>query len=945
MTIRFSLASLLVAVCSLDLSATTLPPRQSAPVSPSSPLVERNFGAFPLHFVENRGQVDSRARYFVQGSDKTIYFTNSGLTLSMTGTDESQVAERWTVDLDFVGARRDVRPEGHKATGATFSYFKGARPDWQVGLKSYSEIVYRELWPGIDLVFAGTVNRMKYTFRVKPGADPRQIQLAWRGAKKIEQTADGSIVVATPAGGFTDAAPVSWQNVDGHQVAVATTFKPKARIGPATRDGLARLQFGFQLGEYDRNRELVIDPALLVYAGFLGGSEADEGLDIAVDIHGNAYVTGPSRSPAPSFPATVGPDLSANGNNDVFVAKINAAGTALVYAGFIGGSNSEIGWGIAVDAAGNAFVSGDTSSTQATFPVTVGPDLTYNGGRDAFIAKINPSGTALLYCGYIGGSSDDRGFELAIDSIGNAFVAGVTTSSEASFPVSVGPDLTQNGERDAFVAKVNPTGTGLDYCGYIGGIDVDQIWGIALDDSGNAVVVGETKSSEATFPVTVGPDLTYGGDIDAFVAKIDASGANLHFCGYIGGSSGDDGHGVALDAAGNAYVIGSTWSDETSFPVLVGPDLTHNGSGDAFVAKVTSDGTAFLYAGYIGGNAQEIGQGIAVDSAGYAYVGGSAYSNESTFPVLDGPDLTQNGEFDGFVAKVAPGGSTLEYSGFIGGSDIEFIEAIALDAAGNLYVTGDTRSSDGSFPATPSLGPTYHGGFNDAFVAKIGVPPPDPCFSDEFDDGVLDAGWTLVQVGSADQGAASEISGQLLLTGDGEVLYQPPSDSFVYLRRAAAITGDFRAELDVAGFPVDAGGPYRKTGLMVRASDAANAAMVQISYVPNWEDLGRSTIQFRYRPTTGAAGDGALGSNIDYNVPPALPLRIAIQRTGNNFKVFYSWNGGLTWKKPAGGSQGSITLPAFGPNALVGPLVVSYSASTALTAALDNFEVCSIPTN
>jgi len=286
---------------------------------------------------------------------------------------------------------------------------------------------------------------------------------------------------------------------------------------------------------------------------------------------------------------------------------VNASGTALVYCGYIGGSGYEFGYDIAVDGDGNAYVTGITASYQYSFPVTVGPDLTHNGISDAFVAKVNPSGTALVYCGYIGGSGGDIGRGIAVDGDGNAYVTGGTGSSEATFPVTVGPDLTYNGSgTNAFVAKVNASGTALVYCGYIGGDGTGG--GIAVDSDGNAYVTGGTGASEATFPVTVGPDLTYNGGYDAFVAKVNASGTALVYCGYIGGSGWDNGWDIAVDGDGNAYVNGYTESSETTFPVTAGPDLTYNGNG-AFVAKirefklVDDKGMFFIIRNHRGGGA------------------------------------------------------------------------------------------------------------------------------------------------------------------------------------------------------------------------------------------------------------------------------------------------------------------------------------------------------
>ena len=367
---------------------------------------------------------------------------------------------------------------------------------------------------------------------------------------------------------------------------------------------------------------------------------------------------------------TVGPDLTFNGGrgifpSDAFVAKVNPGGTALVYAGYIGGTGSDTARGIAVDGAGNAYVTGYTDSTEASFPATAGPDLTFNGGSsDVFVAKVNPGGTALVYAGYIGGADSDLGFGIAVDNSGNAYVSGSTKSTEASFPATVGPDLTFNARvfrgSDAFVAKVNPGGTALVYAGYIGGTGDQEGFGIAVDGAGNAYVTGQTDSTAASFPVTMGPDLTFnGGSCDAFVAKVNPGGTALVYAGYIGGTVCDEGKGIAIDGAGNAYVTGDTGSTEASFPVTVGPDLIFNGDAsnfdsDAYVAKVNASGTALIYAGYIGGSSDDRGEAIAVDSTGNAYITGETGSTEADFPVAVGPDLTFNGGFgDVFVAKIA----------------------------------------------------------------------------------------------------------------------------------------------------------------------------------------------------------------------------------------------------------------------------------------------------
>jgi len=464
------------------LTQAFLPTPRSAPVLPEEASasgeraararLERGFGKMPLYFVENRGQLDPRVAYSVHGRDTAIYFAKEGITFSLIRAEGEESSSgrlspasfgkepfaqraldrRWNVKLDFLDANPDVQVLGTDRTEAVISYFKGSREEWKTGLPTYSSVLYRELWPGIDLLYSGTVDRLKYQFVVRPGADPGQIRLAYRGASEVKLGREGALQIDTPLGGFSDDRPYSYQEMGGKQVEVQTEYALPGLSGPGH-------SYGFRLGTYDKSRPLIIDPAVLVYAGFIGGSAGESGSGIAVDASGNAYVTGNTNSTLETFPETVGPDLTSNGGFDAFVAKVNAAGTSLLYAGFIGGSGTDAGRGIAVDASGNAYVTGQTNSTLATFPVTGGPDLTSNGGLDAFVAKVNADGASLVYAGFIGGAGTDIGTGIAVDASGNAYVTGVTLSTGATFPVTVGPDLTLNGQ-DAFVAKVSE-GVGL----------------------------------------------------------------------------------------------------------------------------------------------------------------------------------------------------------------------------------------------------------------------------------------------------------------------------------------------------------------------------------------------------------------------------------------------------------------------------------------------------
>jgi len=700
-------------------------------------ILDLSFGQMPLYFIENQGQVDRQVIYYVKGDAKNIYFTSTGLTLVLqkkanktaqlfadsaqgmredTKTPLKETCSRWVVKLDFLGARPDAVPEGLDPATAKISYFRGRPGEWKTGLPTFSRIRYRELWPGIDLVYSGTVTSMKYEFIVRPGADPARIRLAYRGARSVTLTSSGRLKVETPAGGFEDVAPVGYQEVNGKRVAVDLDYMLEDDPVQNTTGEYTR-EYGFKVGGYDPGLPLVLDPMVLVYCGFIGGSLDDRAYGIAIDGGGNAYVTGEIYSSEVTFPVTVGPDLTQNGDYDAFVAKVNAAGTGLVYCGFLGGTGLDVGRAIAVNNGGVATITGYTWSGEATFPVTVGPDLTHNGDFDAFVARVNAAGTGLDYCGYLGGSFGDYGRAIAVDGSGNAFVTGHTFSDEATFPVAVGPDLTHNGRADAFVARVNAAGTGLDYCGYLGGSSLDYGMGIAVGNGGVATIAGYTLSSEATFPVAVGPDLTHNGDYDAFVASVKPVGDGLWYCGYIGGSSADIASGIALATPYSAvYVTGHTYSDETTFPVAVGPDLTHNGGADAFVAKVYS--TGLYWCGYIGGSGIDESSAIAVDALGRTYVTGVTSSAETSFPVCNGPDLTHNGSKDAFVARVLTTGAGLDYCGYIGGSEEDHARGIATDGWGNVYVTGYTGSSENTFPVT--VGPDLtHNGFYDAFLTKI----------------------------------------------------------------------------------------------------------------------------------------------------------------------------------------------------------------------------------
>jgi hypothetical protein len=536
---------------------------------------------------------------------------------------------------------------------------------------------------------------LRYDWVVEPGGDPSQIVFGLEGSEKTYIDSEGRLVFTTRFGEVKLAELRVYQG--DREIAGRFVERPGG--------------WGIEVGSYDPAQLLVIDP--LVYSTYIGGSGYDEGNAIAVDGSGNAYVTG--RTFSTDYDVTPGAFQTTN-NGDVFVTKLNATGTVLVYSTYIGGSYGDDGYGIAVDGSGQAYVTGLTSSLD--YDVTPGAFQTTNGGGlgDVFVTKLNATGTALVYSTYIGGIYWDEGYAIAVDGSGYAYVTGYTKSPD--YDVTPGAFQTTNGGglEDVFVTKLNETGTALVYSTYIGGSGYDVGYGIAVDGSGNAYVTGYTESTD--YDVAPGAfQTTKGSYRDVFVTKLNATGTALVYSTYIGGSGGDEGYGIAVDGSGNAYVTGYTWS--TDYDVTPGAFQTTNGGGrDVFVTKLNATGTALVYSTYVGGSNNDEGYAIAVDGSGYAYVTGWTLSTD--YDVTPGAFQTTNGgRKDVFVTKLNETGTTLVYSTYIGGSDDERGYGIAVDGSGNAYVTGWTHSPN--YDVTPGAFQTKNGGRKDVdvFVTKV----------------------------------------------------------------------------------------------------------------------------------------------------------------------------------------------------------------------------------
>jgi hypothetical protein len=663
----------------------------------------------PIQFIPNHGQTDPRVAFSVSGSTSSLFFTRSGVTVSLAGGPLGPSG--WTVRQRFPGARAVV-PLAGAPGGGTVSYFHGSPSSWRTSIPTFSGIRYPGLWPGVDLTYSGVSGALEYTFDLAAHADPSAIRLAYDGAT-TRIGLDGSLHVSTPSGGFTDSAPVAFQMVGGKRVPVGAHFVKL----PDQSDGC-----GFAVGAYDRSLPLVIDPVVIGYSGYVGGDEYEDPYGMAVDSSGHAYLMGATHSAEDTFPVKVGPDLHYWGKSDAFVCKVAVDGTSLDYCGYIGGTKWDRGRAIAVDSAGAAYIVGDTKSRpKQEFPVTVGPSLDFGGNADAFICKVTPDGSSLDYCGYIGGHRHDEAKSVAVDATGGAYITGGTHSAASDgFPVAVGPDLTQNGAGDVWVGKVSPDGTHLIFCGYIGGSQDEHARGIDVDAAGNVYVSGSTASRPSDgFPVLVGPSLSFAGGRDAFVTEVSADGTHLVYSGYIGGSKIEEVYGLRSSPGGAAYIAGSTNSPD--FITKVGPQLDYGGGPrDAFVTEVAPGGASLVYSGFIGGSGHDDARGgLDLDTSGHAFVTGAAGSKD--FPVGGGPDSTYNGgATDAFVSEISVDGSHFVFSGFIGGTGYEQGRGIAVDSAtGIVYVGGATSSHQGSFPLKTGPDLTFNGGKTDAFVTSL----------------------------------------------------------------------------------------------------------------------------------------------------------------------------------------------------------------------------------
>jgi hypothetical protein len=664
-------------------------------------------GSLPVNFEANRGQAEADVKFVGRGNGFGVLLKTGEAALALhsrkqeragesrarsKGTaDESLPAHRVTMKLEAANPTPFVSGVQEQVTRA--NYFLGNDPSkWIRGVECYSGVMYSSIYRGVDLMFHSNQRQLEYDFTVAPGGNPDAIRLRFEGVDELEIAREGALLLHTPAGEVRHERPIAYQEKDGSRLPVTALFKQLA-------DGA----IGFQVGDYDRTQPLIIDP-VLVYSTYAGGVASDFGRAIAADAAGNAYLIGDSFSSDFLFRASTT-------NSDVFVGKLSANGLLLTYS-FFGGNKNDTATGLVVDGSGNVYLCGSTES--ADFPEVSSVGVGLAGPSDAYVIKISANFQTFFYSSLIGGSGTETGVSVALDAAGSAYISGRTTSQDLP-RVGAIQNSYGGGDSDAFVSKLSLDGKTLAYSTYLGGSGAEDVQirsGISVDALGNAYVTGDTQS--ANFPLKSALQPAKSGAAstsDAFVSVINPSGSDFVYSTYLGGINDDFGLAIAVDPSRNAYVAGRTRS--TSFPGSTST-RTSTTTSDAFVAKLNTAGSAISYLTFVGGaSGDDAANAIAVDAMGNAAIAGSA--GDGLTAVKGIQSFFKGGPEDALVAKLATTGA-VTFSTYLGGSGDEVALGVAFGADGAIYVTGFTDSQD--FLTVEALR-SANAGAKDIFIAKI----------------------------------------------------------------------------------------------------------------------------------------------------------------------------------------------------------------------------------
>jgi len=680
--------------------------------------VDVDMSRIPLVFIENQGQKSAEVLYHADAAGHSIYFTRDGV-VCVAGATENEPGSAVTITM--VGQEAGALVVGEDLLPGTANFFLGSDPGkWVSSVPTYGSVRYTGVLPGVDVIYYGTQGALKRDIRLAAGIDPATVVFRYSGQESLSIDEEGALLVETATGMLVEAAPFCYQVIDGTQVPISCEYVI-----------LGDTLVSFSIGSYDPDYPVVIDP-YLDFSTYLGGSQQDRGYAVAVDSAGSTYVTGATQStnfPYPQYKPRY-QQLNAGGL-DVFVTKFEPNGKAMNYSTYIGGYNDDSGQGIAVDASGNAFITGYTISDN--FPVRYAFQPTKHiayPDSDAFVTALNPTGTTLLFSSYLGGNMTDVGQAIALNGSGMPVITGYTGSW--NFPNETPFDPELNGTFDAFVTGVSydASSSTISFSTFLGGDGTDQGYGLAVHNAtGDIYITGLTRSWN--FPTVLPAFLqNISWNQDAFVTHLNPTASSLVSSTYLGGIGEETGYGIAVDDAGYIYVTGYTQASDdpySGFPVTYDAfQTTKEGLQDAFLSKFEPDGVYLNYSTFLGGSLIDEGTGVAVDETGSAFLTG--FTDSPDFPT-EGPLYTNHDGFkyDAFVTRFLPNGSALMYSTYLGGEYDDRAMGIAREGA-NVSVVGWTDSRD--FPLKNPVQPTYRFAF-DAFVARIVSIPPVANFTGE----------------------------------------------------------------------------------------------------------------------------------------------------------------------------------------------------------------------
>jgi PKD repeat protein len=664
-------------------------------IKSGAPRIIMNYGLLPLYFIKNAGQKDSNVRYYAQTKKYTLWITDDALVFdsALAPQEDGTTPERDVSRLNFPGANKGIEIQPERITDYKVNYISGNDPSaWLTDLQTSESIIYKNIFDNIDIRIYGRESRIEYDWIIKSGGNTDKIRFKYSGVTKISLSPIGDLIVTTRFGEILHKKPEAWQMIDGEKIPVRAEF---IKIEGNT--------YGFKVSAYDEKHELVIDPLVIPYSTYLGGTDVDYGYAIAVDSQGSAYITGYSNSF--NFPVQNAYQWWRTGN-DAFVTKFSASGTSLIYSTYIGGAGTDRANGIALDSSNSAYITGYTTSNN--FPMVNAYDNSFSASNDVFVTKLSPAGNSLVYSTYIGDTLSDIGNGIAVDSLNRAYITGTTTST--TFPTASAYDASHNGGTDAFVLRLAEAGNVLEYSTFLGTASTDEGYSVAVDSSFSAYVTGRTNGTG--FPTLNPFQAARSGGYDAFITKLSALGDALVYSTYLGGTGNEECRGITVDTAGNAYVIGNTLS--TNFPTLNPLQAARAGNTDLFITKMSAAGNTRVFSTYFGGTGDDYARGIAIDSTNSIYITG--YTTSTNFPTFQATQSAHaGGTNDAFITNISNTGGSLLYSTYLGGTLSDISWAIAVSSEPAAYICGYTLSTD--FPLNNAYDTTL-GGTTDVFCTK-----------------------------------------------------------------------------------------------------------------------------------------------------------------------------------------------------------------------------------